>query len=298
MRIHPEFGTILDLIKEINSTTISLGKKDGVFSVSAFPFPYYSCYEAGFLKYVSWTYTLFFESGRGNIDYLLKRFPLFDLDFQKAKNYLNLTHCLRTNFQHSLDQNEKRNQDLKLLAENWFHYNCGKVSPISTNEWNKCLNVFVIETISFLKSTLNCICGIKEDEFRSQMVQDWISRMSRFHHTNEWDVLIYSVANEFGISHIDPVKIRHKYYEIWSKELESLTGDYCFEFEARKRIQVVLTRNPLPPVTAQDLMAEFNLTQGPQVGEMFRKAQKIYMENPCDHETLLKNLHKEIDSVN
>jgi hypothetical protein len=98
-----------------------------------------------------------------------------------------------------------------------------------------------------------------------------------------------------GRENIDVPRFRNRYYDRWTRELAVQQGSYDFEVEGRKLIeQALLTEmTPVLPITGKDIIDEFNLSPGPQVGDLLRLARKLYMEEPCNRDILLTKLRLE-----
>jgi hypothetical protein len=288
---HPAFLQIVELRNNINSMTLELGKVEKPFREIYFSVPVYSCSEAGFLRSVSFLYMLYYEAGRVNVEFLVEQLRGFQLDPEEmARRHVFLVHSLRTSLQHSLDLSENRNQDMLDQAKAWFRENCGSEMPSSIEDWDKCLSALLMQTVDCMNLLFSCVTTIKADAFCDSIISQWNSQCSHYHPPHEYDRVISIVAADIGMPYADPVKIRKRFYETWSKELENLTGNYNFEIEARKQVQAALLKNPVLPITTQEIMETLNQQPGPVVGEMLRKATEIYQQHPCTGPELLELL--------
>ena len=95
-----------------------------------------------------------------------------------------------------------------------------------------------------------------------------------------------------GQDFLDPARICDRYYDKWSKELRLRTGEYDFEFEARKLIEhTLLTDAELPlPITGQDIIRQLGIPPGPGVGRLLKKARILYNETPGSKAELIERL--------
>ena len=77
------------------------------------------------------------------------------------------------------------------------------------------------------------------------------------------------------------MKFRNAHVGKWEKHLKSLQKGYDFKTEARKLIEKSLTEvvADLPPFTATDIMREFGLKPGKDVGFRLQKAHEIFNAN-------------------
>ena len=81
-----------------------------------------------------------------------------------------------------------------------------------------------------------------------------------------------------GRDHIEPPRLRRRYHEKWVEELSLLKPDYDFETEARRLIEHALLfgLTPVLPIDGRDIMEEFQIQPGPQVGQILVQARAIY----------------------
>jgi hypothetical protein len=276
---------------EINRLAQQLGKTEEVFKNLSIPQPTYSCVEAGFLKSSSWLYTLYYESGRVNIDFLLDRLSDYSLDPQDTcRAHVKIVHNLRTVFQHHVDTSEDRDASLRQAAEAWMSTYCNTTAPQSDQQWSELLIGILAEADEFVDNLLKCIRSIGQDPFCTSIISDWNYRCSRYYPAYEFDKLISIVAADFGQDQLDPVRIRNRYYDLWAKELELLQGNYKFELEARKLIERALSTTPVLPITGEDIMRTFNIGPGPQIKVLYNKARALYEARPCTALELLERL--------
>jgi hypothetical protein len=85
-----------------------------------------------------------------------------------------------------------------------------------------------------------------------------------------------------GRDNLDAVRLRKQFYEKWKRELELQQGNYDFEVEARKLIEHVLLHETTAvlPLTGKDIMLEFNIPPGRQVGQLLEQARNLYIADP------------------
>ena len=112
---------------------------------------------------------------------------------------------------------------------------------------------------------------------------------------HEFDSLISIIAADMGHDGLDPVRLRLRFYDGWSRQLDLLSGDFEFEVEARKLIEHTLLSETTAvlPLTGKDVMEEFGIAPGPEVGRMLQRASAIYMSTPCSRKDLIEKLRTE-----
>jgi len=293
----PKISQLVQIKDEVNASSARLGKNVPVFRNLQTPPLEYTCSEAGFLRVVSWFYTLYYEAGKISIDFLIEKFQVYDLDPEgKGSAHINAIHFLRTTLQHSLDPNNKNDQNTEQSSSQWFISKCGELIPTNNDQWNSCLKAILVEGIEFLSTLIECIFKIEKDEFCNQIIQDWNEKCSNFHPKFEFEKLVSEVANDIGLSQLDPYKVCNIFYERWSKELEYLRSNNIFDVEARKLIERDLIRNPVLPITGADIILEFGIPPGKRVGEILRLAYNLYREGPCTANELLARLKEKLMS--
>lgn len=256
--------------------------------------------ELGLLRVVSWFYVLYTEAGEINVEFLTDRFESYSLDpDKKLSNHRRLVNQLRTYFQHNLNPNKPRDLGIKEYCESWFKLFSGTLEPEEENEWSKCLNGFLKETLDFFDAMLKCIRKIEQDESREQIIKEWNFRRDKYHPPQDFDKLIIEVASDMGRESLDAIRLRKRFYPRWIKEFETRVGNYDFETEARKLIEYTILNetSAILPITGRDIIQMFaEIEPGPMVGELLEKAKIINDEEPCSSEQLLEKLRSDFDS--
>lgn len=214
---------------------------------------------------------------------------------KKLSKHLIIVQQLRTFLQHNLDPKERHNLVIQEACEQWQKQWCGTPIPGDERQWKICLIHLLNEAIDFFSALLTCIRCIEQDESRDQIIREWDFLRKRYHPPHEFDSLISKVAADMGREELDAARLRKRFYEEWVKELELLQGSYDFEIEARKLIEAVILYKlaSVLPITGNDIIAEFNISPGPEVGQFLDRARKLYITQPCSREQLLKKLRLE-----
>jgi hypothetical protein len=255
--------------------------------------------ELGLLRAVSWFYGLYFEAGAVNVQFLNQLINTYRLDPSGAVSYhLNLVNQLRTYFHHNLDPSKHRDRIIQEYCEEWFKKQCGTFQPDSEEEWFSCLDAFIKEVRDYFQALSKCIRMIEQDESKDKILQDWEFSRTREHPPQAFDSIISITASDMGRDNLDVLTFRKRFYERWKKELATLTGNYDFEFEARRLIEYTLLNETFAvlPITGRDILKTFPQIQpGPKVGELLRKAKIIYEREPCTADKLLEKLKLDSD---
>jgi hypothetical protein len=232
------------------------------------------------MQTVSWLYVMYYEVGKVNVEFLNERLSVYELD---PTGMISLHHktvqWLRTYLQHNLDVRKSHDRSIQEECERWLYNQCRSRVPADDRQWKNCLIGLLKEAHSFLTLLRTCIRSIEQDESRDTILQIWNFRRTRYHAPYEFDKLISLVAIDMGRENIDVDRLCKRFYHQWMKELEQLEGRYNFEVEARKMIEHALLTGMMQvlPFTGKDIMNEFNIAPGPQVGEMLQRA-RIYFD--------------------
>ena len=291
---------VMRLLEEIDSVAAiidGVGRK--LFEKRSLRMPKLTPAELGFLRTVSWFYVLYYEIGKTDVAFLVEMLPGYDLDPDRKYSFHYTTvQRLRTYLQHNIDPSKSHDRTIQDDCGAWLRMRCGTPVPEEDHEWGECLISFLDENIDFLTSLKKCIRLIEKDESRESVISNWEFRKKRYHPPHQFEELIILVANDMGRSNIDAKRLRKRFYDLWIKELNLLKGDYEFEVEGRKLIEHALISETLSvlPITGLDIMKEFNIAPGPEVGRILETAQKIYNVNPCNKTLLLNKLHEEVGS--
>ncbi len=246
----------------------------------------------------TWFYILHNEIGKISVEFIVELLHAYNLDPErKVSSHLNNIQQMRTFLQHNLDPRKDQNRRIQEACEQWLENQCRTRIPARDEQWLNCVIGLLVEAINSLNCLCDCIRKIEEDESREQIFSGWDLRLKRYHPPHAFDDLIQIVAADMGRDSIDTVRLRQRFYEKWMKELELQQGSYDFEIEARKLIERVLIveTTPVLPITGKDIIKEFDIPPGPQVGELLKLARILYDAEPCSREALLEKLHQKVD---
>lgn len=293
------------LIKELETlrTTINhdaklLGKINPVFK-ELYNIPFnFTCYEAGFLRTVSWLYMLYYEAGRGEIEYLIEKIKVYDKtgDNNKNSHYKDI-RILRTSFQHNFNPENSKYTSYKTITDNWFLKTINSHTPSMDDEWRLSLEKLIDNAKEFLINLDDVVNNIGSDEFKNSIIDDWNYKSLRNFQPHDFDAIIQIVLQEFGMVHFDALKFRKQNFETWSQELKALTGNFDFNVEAKKLIERDILTKPVLPITGSEIIQIFNIQPGLRVKEMIETARKIYLSKPCNREELILKLKEFTDST-
>ena len=264
-----------------------------VFQNISLQIPRFKPAELGFIRMTSWLYVHYYETGRAPVRFLLRMFPIYkgNTCVNSSGHYSRVDH-LRTYLQHNLDPTHQRDEKIAQKCENWFRSVCGSAVPAEDFHWENLLNELSREALIFFDGLLVTIRGIETDESTDAIQREWRECVNREHPPHVFDPLIEMVARDMGRESLDLVRLRKAHYQDWVTHFRGLNWPYDFEVEARKLIEeTILTRTAkLLPITGQDIMKEFGVPPGPDVGALLGKARMIYESRPSCKAELLQRL--------
>ena len=288
---------LLDIIQSFERidriTNASFPEVGIIFGNTSIETPRIEHAEFGFIKVVSWFYVYLVEKGNISIDFLIDKFNAYKITDSNAKDeFPTRIQSFRTYFQHNLDFNQKHGVAIITTCQNWLSNKCGTPIPETVEQWSKCLIELLNEGQHFLELLQKTIREIEKDESKGIIISEWVLAIKRYHPAYEFDQLISVVTKDMGREHIQPEQLRKRFISQWQTELKILRWPYSFDTEARKLIEKVLLNEDtmVLPITGKDVMKFFNISPGPEVGNILQKAKILYSQRPCSAEILLKQL--------
>lgn len=254
--------------------------------------------ELGFLRTVSWLYVLYNEAGRIDVKFLKDKLDGYGEDpDSRLSAHFDLVRHLRTYLQHNLDPIEDHDYRIKTLCEHWIHEHSGTVVPDDDRHWNACLSALLTEADRFLAALFACARKIEDDEAPASVLREWELRHQRSFAPHEFDAMIIETAEDMGRLNLDAAKLRNKHYSRWIEELSVRKADCDYPVEARKLVENTLLADTIKvlPFTGADIMKEFDLPRGQQVGALLDLAQKLSIVNSFSRDELLGQLRTHLE---
>ena len=213
----------------------------------------------------------------------------------KTRQHYCLVRDLRTYLQHHLKFSSDHDFQVKQSVHQWFSNKCGTRIPSEDGEWEECLIALLNEAVSSTDQMFNCIKLIEKDEGKRQIIRAWSKRLSRFLNTYEMDEVVKVAAEDMG-RHINVVEFRKRFYSTWLEQLRFTDLESDVKKMARRLVEVTLlneTENVMP-LSGGDIIQEFEIVPGPDVGELLKKARKLFDSNSnLTKEDILSALSKE-----
>ncbi len=255
--------------------------------------PRFSPPELGFYQTVTWLYAFYYEAGRISLRFIIDRLQTYSPNRHGDHlRHYEAVKRLRTYLQHNLNLDSTQDLKTQQICEEWFSDACGSAIPGIDQEWNECLERILGESSAFLSATIECIRAIERDDSTRVIVEQWSIRLSQYHPKQEFESLVSVVIHDIGQDSLDPAHITGRYYDQWNRNLRFQSEDYIFEEDARRLIeQTILNEGELPPpISGRDIMRNFGIPPGPEIGDLLRKAKALYYAEPCTAERLIARL--------
>ena len=239
--------------------------------------------ELAFYQAITWLYAFYIEAGPVTFRFLMERLSIYGLADEGVlpAHYADVRQ-LRTFLQHNLDLDSVRDAEVQRACERWFLSSCGSSVPDRESEWSACLTNILNASETFLCLLIECVRGIEKDDAVDAIVEQWKARLSRYHPKHEFERVVRIVTHNIGQDSLDPEIIATRYYDRWVDALKSRDEPYIFDKEAAKLIEHTLLSDldPPIPITGDDIIREFGIPHGPEVGRLLRRAQAIYYSQP------------------
>jgi hypothetical protein len=270
-----------------------MGHKHLLFRQTSLDTPPLSPAELGFLRVVAWLYVHYHEVGLVGVKFLSGLFDAYEVVRPEAhRRHMRQVAQLRTYLQHNLDPGKPRDREIQTESEQWFQESCGSHLPAGEDQWERCLEALLQEAHDFLGGCVATIRGIEQDEGRDDVVAQWTFRARRHHAPEAFDRIVSETASDLGREHLDVVRFRKRFYDRWIEALALLDGEYDFAVEGRRVVESSLLTEGVPvlPITGTDVMTEFGLPPGPQIGHLLERARSLFDDGPCDGNELLARL--------
>ncbi len=287
----PVDASVLEIVQAIERIDIFsraiLPSRSEVFGqVSLHPPQLGSTPELVFIRATSWLYVLNYEAGRVSVKHLVQDRP-------PLRKHWELTRSLRTWAQHNLDPTSSHDIEVARSCEEWFFRECGTRQPRNDEHWMKLCLALLDASAEFFRGILDVIGEIEVHSACAGLVEEWERKLSRDWPVHRFHTLIESVATDCGWTALDPARFHRQNSSELLDHLRLLDDECDLELEMRRVIEArVMARfSEMLPVTGQDIMAHFQIGQGPEVGRLLNEARRLYEEiGPCSAHELLEQV--------
>ena len=244
--------------------------------------------EISFFRLIAWSYALVFEAGRISIPFLLRAAGAYE----QQRETIQLIRTLRTWSFHNLGFDSERDRQLSRLVHRWFLVACQRSPPVKDAEWNCCFDRLcdlVGEVVMQCQQAVSVVLSSPDDG--DAMIEDLRNRIERFWPPHKFDALVGDVADRLGVR-IDVVKFRTPRLARWQSFLANIPEDDN-PTEAIVRLMehdLLEYEDGVLPISGRDVMAEFNIPPGAEVGAILRHARELFGAGVREKDELLRRL--------
>lgn len=249
--------------------------------------------EGAFYNNIDYFYGLFYERCDVYRNIIMQKIQLYHLDYATVKTSMTLLHDLRTYKSHTLDKKKAHDKAIIENVERWYFQIVGK-KKISIEDIEVCSkqlnNLVHIIIEAFIKCT-NCIAV---DPKRNQVIEEMVFAKDGYYPDYYIETQFNQVMSKLQFpadAHVltkkyaNSIREKMKIYQTLEKEER--------ELKIKLRIEEILFSEKLGicPLSAENIMEEFDLKPGRELGDLKRTAIELAHENPyITKEELLKKL--------
>ncbi len=294
---------LLDIVRSREQvdglTRALLPSRSPVFGAVSLPLPDVDgAAELAFIRTASWLYVHYFEAGRVGVRFLVHRNP-GRTGQGYGDEHLDVVHALRTWSQHNLEPVSEHDARVAETCSMWFELRSGTRLPRTETHWRALLDALLDEAQVFLNRLLSLLAEIERDDDRDIICQQWEIRLERDWPAHSYHSLITVIAADLGREALNPKAFYDRHGRTIRDGLRLVSEDCDLEAEARKLIErALLTETAsLLPITGHDVMEFFATGPGPRVGRLLECARRLYDEQPCDKEALLRRMAEGCDKL-
>ena len=243
--------------------------------------------EISFLRLVAWSYVLLFEAGRIPILFLLRSSGAY----QGQQKSMELIRSLRTWSFHNLGLDSDRDLELSRRVEHWFLDTCGQSPPQEQASWDACFDNACGLVADVVRQCQRAVADMLSSDDRGAVTADLLRRVERSWPPHEFDALVGDLAIRVGVP-VDAAKFRRRRLEAWRAFLLDLPDDDDPAEAVARLIERDLLEyvDGILPISGRDVMAEFGLPPGAEVGLMLRQARELFGLGVRDKGELLARL--------
>ncbi|MCS4309591.1 hypothetical protein M2404_003968 [Rheinheimera pacifica] len=174
--------------------------RDAVSNINVRP-PSTAENEVDFLRLVTWSYAVLFESGRVSFNVILGLPPLNNsvLSIEKQAKTKSTVQKLRTWLFHNIGFEKDREMEIRSEVSGWFISCCQSFSPNTPEHWRMCFDRLcddMIEIIEYCHQVLAFVLSSPID--KEAIIATWKKRLQRDWDAHEFDKLISDSALRLG----------------------------------------------------------------------------------------------------
>ena len=247
--------------------------------------------EISFLRLVAWGYVLLFEAGRISIPFLLRASGAY----QQQRASMDTIHALRTWSFHNMGLDSERDLRRSRQVERWFIDCCGQSPPEDGASWNACFDRASDLMREVVKQCQRAVADVLATDDGQAVIEDLQHRLERSWTPDRFDALLGDVATRLDVR-VDVAKFRRSRLDRWRSFLLELPAedDPADAVERLMERDVLEFIDGLLPISGRDVMAQFSMPPGPQVGAALRIARELFAAGTRDKGELMTALRERL----
>jgi hypothetical protein len=210
--------------------------------------------ELSFLRLVAWAYVAINETGKVPLGFLKELPPL--------SNYGPLmphVHALRTWMSHNLSFTKERDLGTLKLATSWFISTCGKGTPSTLQDWEKCFKELCCELSALFANAVDACDAFSSDTDGPLLIDELKKRIDRKWDAYRFDPYVQDAATRLGYSGLDAVSFRQRHLDQW-RQVVAAAEDQSIDRLLTLTVEASLLKfmgNALP-LTSQEILKQIN----------------------------------------
>lgn len=208
--------------------------------------------ELSFLRLVAWAYVAINETGKVPLGFLKELPPL--------SNYgplLPHVHALRTWMSHNLSFTKERDLGTLKNATSWFISTCGKGTPSTSQDWEKCFTTLCGELSALFSNAVDACDAFSSDTDGPPLIDELKKRIDRKWEAYRFDQYVLDAAARLGYSGLDAVSIRQRHLDQW-RQVVAAAEDQSIDRLLTLAVEASLLRfmGDALPLTSQEMLKQ------------------------------------------
>lgn len=229
--------------------------------------------EISFLRLVAWGYVLLFEAGRISIPFLLRTSGAYE----RQRASMEIIHALRTWSFHNMGLDSERDMRRSRQVERWFIECCGQSPPEDRASWNVCFDRASDLVGEVVQQCQRAVAELLATGDEQAVIADLKHHLERSWAPDRFDALLGDVATRLDVR-VDVAKFRRARLDRWRSFLREQPADD----DPANAVERLMERDLLEyidgllPISGRDVIAQFRMPPGPQVGAALRIARELF----------------------
>jgi hypothetical protein len=271
-----QFDELTQLVDEVNNRFRMLTYGTDLLPATSLVLQSEDIPEAGFLRLVSWLWSLYQETGKLTLEALTGVSNVMSSD--RVGDHLRDSSLLRTFMQHHLDETTVDDRRKAELARGWLDAHSAGRRAEDPEYWLILVAALGDQAKAFLSEITGAIDGMASTEFGPEFRALLRARLERTIPAYEVDDMIEALKPLYGLEHLDTRAFRDRNYQTWRDQTRLIASDRNPGNYMRDLIEQALSRHveaEPAPLSGDEMMDIFGLAPGPDIGRLKRRAEEL-----------------------